>query len=204
MVVYSLSNTNRIPLDNCICLPVCCLWTLKHIQYFASVLRDYALHSASSRITSLKLCSHNDISQICLPIARCVVSKLRSFFFVVAHISLAHNITGKTAVLKRLARRAFSSFALSTSLIFVNSLHSDPILCYVPASMFRHRYELYVEYLSWNSEVWTSTMPDIIKVVSSFSSKHSTCAYVRTCTHTHTRTYRHLHRLSFGFIFVSS
>ena len=90
-----------------------------------------------SRITSLRICSRNDIPNIHLSMALCVVASRCSSLFVVAHVSLAYSRAGKTVLLKRLARRVLSSLALSTSFIAVNAFHPALILREISASMSR-------------------------------------------------------------------
>ena len=57
----------------------------------------------------------------------CVVTIFCSFF-VVAHVSLAHKTICKMVLLKKLACRILSNFALSKSFIMVNAFHLGHII----------------------------------------------------------------------------
>ena len=65
----------------------------------------------------------------------CIGTSLCSSSFVVAFLSLALNIVGKTAPLKSLVRRVLLSFALSTSFIMVNAFYIDSVLQEISAHM---------------------------------------------------------------------
>ena len=80
-----------------------------------------------------------------LSIAICVISSHCSSFFMVALILLAHNIAAKSVLSKELVWRVLSHFASSSSLIMVNDLHPDFILCKISVSMFSSQYNQMVQ-----------------------------------------------------------
>ena len=80
-----------------------------------------------SIIPLLQICSHNNIPSLNLSISLCFVASQCSSFMVV-HILLTCDIVGKTVLLKKLAHRFMSIFALSTSFIIVNAFYPDLFL----------------------------------------------------------------------------
>ena len=90
-----------------------------------------------SRIRMLQMYSHNDIPYMDLYIAVCVTNSVCSFFFMIAHVSLEYNIKYNPKLLKRVARKDFSSFALSTTFIVVNDFNPNVIRYKISASISR-------------------------------------------------------------------
>ena len=77
-------------------------------------------HLCNHRITSFWMCLRYDIFNIDLSVAL-FCYQLLSFFYVVAHVLLSHNIVDKTVLLKRLTRTAFLQLCLE--LIFTVGKH---------------------------------------------------------------------------------
>ena len=97
-----------------------------------------------SKIILLGMCLCNNIpTGIDLSIAFCEITSLCSSFYTIAHFFLVYNITDKIVLLKRLAHRILSSFALSTSFIVAIAFHPDLILKKIFAYMFRHLFNIH-------------------------------------------------------------
>ncbi|KHN78308.1 hypothetical protein Tcan_00271 [Toxocara canis] len=89
------------------------------------------------RISSHRMCWRSDIPNIHLSIALCAVVSRLSSFFVVAHISLAYSMTGRTVLLNRWARRVLLIFFFSISFIELDVLHSALIRRVISGCMSR-------------------------------------------------------------------